>query len=212
MYLTISPLTTTYRNITKPTKEKEKEKTKKERERKEREVRVSANKNIPTNNNSNNSNSSNVDRKHLHNYRVVQRNLVYVIGMPSNTAGEEIIRKPEYFGQYGKIVKTVIHRNNSISLSTVSAYVTFGHREDARAAIQALDGYWLEGHQLRASFGTTKYCNSFVRGIACANPDCVYLHDFGEDEDRYTKEDIVVSRSVVHAYCVYCVYIISNEV
>jgi len=136
-------------------------------------------------------NNSNLDRKHLHNYRVVQRNLVYVIGMPSNTASEDTVRSANYFGQYGKITKTVIHKNNNISLSTVSAYCTFWNREDAKAAIQALDGYWLEGHQLRASFGTTKYCNSFVRGVSCSNPDCVYLHDYGEDEDRYTKEDIV---------------------
>lgn len=147
---------------------------------------------------SNNNNSSSapnnnntLDRKHLHNYRVVQRNLVYVIGMPSNTASEETVRSANYFGQYGKITKTVIHKNSNISLSTVSAYCTFWNREDAKAAIQALDGYWLEGHQLRASFGTTKYCNSFVRGVSCSNPDCVYLHDYGEDEDRYTKEDIV---------------------
>lgn len=133
-----------------------------------------------------------VDRKHLHNYRVVQRNLVYVIGMPASTATEEILRRPEYFGQYGKITKTVIHKNSNISHSTVSVYITFANKEDAKAAIQALDGFFLDGHQLRASFGTTKYCNSFVRGVSCGNPECVYLHDFGEDEDRYTKEDIVV--------------------
>ena len=117
--------------------------------------------------------------------------------MPANTANDDIIRSPAYFGQYGKITKTVIHKNSNISLSTVSAYCTFAHKEDARAAIQALDGFWLEGHQLRASFGTTKYCNSFVRGVACSNPDCVYLHDYGEDEDRYTKEDIVVSVIII---------------
>ena len=157
--------------------------------------------------------NSGVDRKHLHNYRVVQRNLVYVIGMPANTASDDIIRSAAYFGQYGKITKTVIHKNNNISLNTVSAYCTFAYKEDARAAIQALDGYWLEGHQLRASFGTTKYCNSFVRGVACSNPECVYLHDYGEDQDRYTKEDIVVSliKSCIIIYTVYvcaCVFMI----
>jgi hypothetical protein len=50
------------------------------------------------------------DRRHLHNYRVVQRNLVYVIGVPANAATDEILRRPEYFGQYGKIAKLVIHR------------------------------------------------------------------------------------------------------
>eukprot|EP00602_Paraphysomonas_sp_CaronLab_P003678 CAMPEP_0185032258 /NCGR_PEP_ID=MMETSP1103-20130426/20208_1 /TAXON_ID=36769 /ORGANISM="Paraphysomonas bandaiensis, Strain Caron Lab Isolate" /LENGTH=540 /DNA_ID=CAMNT_0027568087 /DNA_START=546 /DNA_END=2168 /DNA_ORIENTATION=+ len=43
---------------------------------------------------------------------------------------------------------------------------------------------------MRASFGTTKYCNNFIRGVPCNNPECVYLHELGEDEDRFTKEEI----------------------
>ena len=74
----------------------------------------------------------------------------------------------------------------------MSAYVTFAHKDDARAAIQALDGFWFDSHLLRASFGTTKYCNSFIRNVSCTNPDCVYLHDLGDDDDRFTKEEIQV--------------------
>jgi CCR4-NOT transcription complex subunit 4 len=134
-----------------------------------------------------------IDRKHLHNYRVVQRNLVYIIGIPSTIASEETLRKPEYFGQYGKIAKIVVHRNHTSTHATVSSYITFAYKEDAKAAIQALEGFWLDGHQIRASFGTTKYCNNFIRGVACNNPECVYLHELGEDEDRFTKEEIQVS-------------------
>lgn len=46
-----------------------------------------------------------IDRRLLHNYRVVQRNLVYVIGIPSFASSEDTLRKAEFFGQYGKIVK-----------------------------------------------------------------------------------------------------------
>ena len=53
------------------------------------------------------------DRRHLHNYRVIQRNLVYVIGLPGGLGSEDLLRKAEYFGQYGKIGKIVIHRNHS---------------------------------------------------------------------------------------------------
>lgn len=45
------------------------------------------------------------DRSTLRNVRVVQRNLVYVIGLPPAIALEETLKKPEYFGQYGRIVK-----------------------------------------------------------------------------------------------------------
>lgn len=35
------------------------------------------------------------------------------------------------------------------------------------------------GKQVKACFGTTKYCNAFLKGVACNNPDCLYLHDIG---------------------------------
>jgi CCR4-NOT transcription complex subunit 4 len=31
--------------------------------------------------------------------------MVYATGLPAACANEETIRKPEYFGQYGKIIK-----------------------------------------------------------------------------------------------------------
>ena len=133
------------------------------------------------------------DRRHLHNYRVVQRNLIYVVGIPGTVTSDEQLKNAEFFGQYGKMSKIVVHRNHSGgSQNTISAYVTFVHKEDAKAAIQALEGHWIDGHLVRASFGTTKYCNNFIRGVACNNPDCVYLHELGDDDDRFTKEEIQV--------------------
>ena len=34
---------------------------------------------------------------------------------------------------------------------------------------------------MRACFGTTKYCNAFLKGIVCNNTDCLYLHAVGEE-------------------------------
>lgn len=156
-----------------------------------------------------------IDRKHLHNYRVVQRNLVYMIGIPASIASEEILRKPEYFGQYGKIAKVVVHRNHTSTHPTMSAYITFAYKEDAKAAIQALEGFCLEGHQIRASFGTTKYCNNFIRGVPCSNPECVYLHELGEDEDRFTKEEIQVCTILFFSFLsllIFSLHILSRQV
>lgn len=41
----------------------------------------------------------------LQNVRVVQRNLVYVVGLPMELCYEELLSSNEYIGQYGKIVK-----------------------------------------------------------------------------------------------------------
>ncbi len=72
------------------------------------------------------------DRSTLAAMRVIRRNLVYAVGMPPNVATEENLRKPEYFGQYGKISKIVINRNHNPGgdprRASASAYVTFAHK------------------------------------------------------------------------------------
>ena len=71
------------------------------------------------------------DRSVLATMRVIRRNLVYAVGMPPNIATEELLKKPEYFGQYGKIAKIVINRNHNPGdprRASASAYVTFVHK------------------------------------------------------------------------------------
>jgi hypothetical protein len=36
------------------------------------------------------------------------------------------------------------------------------------------------GKTIKACFGTTKYCNAFLKGVPCNNTDCLYLHEIGE--------------------------------
>ena len=35
------------------------------------------------------------------------------------------------------------------------------------------------GKQVKACYGTTKYCNAFLKGMPCNNTDCLYLHAEG---------------------------------
>lgn len=45
-------------------------------------------------------------------YRVVQKNLAFVIGLPQRFADtQEILKGPDYFGKYGKVFKVVVNRN-----------------------------------------------------------------------------------------------------
>lgn len=140
-----------------------------------------------------------VNRKSLQNVRVMQRNLVYVIGLPVQFAEEDILRSTECFGQYGKIVKAVVNKSHLTmdrANATASAYITFALKEDALCCIIAIDGYYLDGSLLRASFGTTKYCNFFLRNMQCNNPECLYLHELGDDDDSFTKEEM---QSALHS-------------
>jgi hypothetical protein len=116
--------------------------------------------------------------KGLASVRVVQQHVVFVLGLPLTLAKEEILRRPEHFGQYGPIVKIVVGHPASAPgrQASASAHITFQRSEDAREAIRGVDGIVLEGHQIRASFGTTRYCNAFLKGQQCTNPDCLFLH------------------------------------
>jgi hypothetical protein len=157
-------------------------------------------------NNANSSNNQNMvmeapkDRTLLANMRVIRRNLIYAVGLPPSIANEETLRKPEYFGQYGRIAKMVLNRNNVTASNTVingeirrasaSAYVTFAHKEDTLACILALDGLVLDHRSVRVSYGTSKYCSSFIKSVRCNNPECTYLHEMGAEEDTFTKQEI----------------------
>ncbi|EEB08717.1 CCR4-Not complex subunit Mot2 [Schizosaccharomyces japonicus yFS275] len=135
------------------------------------------------------------NRKHLANIRVVQKNLAYVNGLSPKVANEDTInmlKGPEYFGQYGKIIKIAINKKAAANTpnSHVGVYITYQRKEDAARAIAAIDGSLSDGRYLRASYGTTKYCTSYLRNQQCPNPQCMYLHEPGDDVDSYTKEDL----------------------
>ncbi|XP_048598129.1 uncharacterized protein LOC125578995 [Brassica napus] len=47
-----------------------------------------------------------------------------------------------------------------------------------------------------ACFGTTKYCHAWLRNVACVNPDCLYLHEVGSQEDNFTKDEIIYAHTL----------------
>lgn len=134
-----------------------------------------------------------VDRESLSKFRVIQRDLIYVIGIPMNIANEELLGRYEYFGQYGQIKKIVVNQTpytNTYQKPTVSAYITFVNVDDALECLYALEGFSINGHQIKASFGTSKYCSSFLSGQKCNKPDCMYLHYTGLASDSFSTEEI----------------------
>ncbi|KAK6621834.1 hypothetical protein RUM44_001641 [Polyplax serrata] len=132
-------------------------------------------------------------RKHLANVRVVQKNLVFVVGLPIRLAEPNVLKKHEYFGKFGKIQKVVINQSTSYAGAlgpSASAYVTYNRYEDALRAIQAINNIWVDNRQIKTSLGTTKYCSHFIKAQTCPKPDCMYLHDLGDPEASFTKEEM----------------------
>jgi len=135
------------------------------------------------------------NRKHLANVRVVQKNLVFVVGLSPRLAEPEILKKTDYFGKFGRIQKVVINHSTQYAGSQVqgpssSAYVTYFKSEDALRAIQAVNNIYIDGRTLKASLGTTKYCSHFMKNQNCPKNDCMYLHELGDEAASFTKEEM----------------------
>ncbi len=92
--------------------------------------------------------------------RVVQRNLVYAVGLPLRLCSEEQLSDKLYFGAYGRIKKISVNRSTPFSQvqrngPTGSAYVTYCRPEDALRCIESVDsaawdgGWPLAGWRLR---------------------------------------------------------------
>ncbi|KAE8732285.1 hypothetical protein F3Y22_tig00002237pilonHSYRG01455 [Hibiscus syriacus] len=141
-------------------------------------------------------------RKQLSSVRVIQRNLVYIVGLPLNLADEDLLQGRAYFGQYGKVLKASLSRTAAGAIqqfpnNTCSVYITYSKEEEAIRCIQSVHVFVLDGRPLKACFGTTKYCHAWLRNMPCSNPDCLYLHEIGSQEDSFTKDEIISAYSRV---------------
>ncbi|XP_021746224.1 uncharacterized protein LOC110712112 isoform X2 [Chenopodium quinoa] len=135
-------------------------------------------------------------RKQLSSVRVIQRNLVYIVGLPLDLADEDLLQRKDYFTQYGKVLKVSISQTSAGTIqqfanNTCSVYITYSKEEEAIRCIQSVHGFILDARPLRACFGTTKYCHAWLRNVPCTNPDCLYLHEIGSHEDSFTKDEII---------------------
>jgi singapore isolate B (sub-type 7) whole genome shotgun sequence assembly, scaffold_11 len=83
--------------------------------------------------------------------RVIQKNLVYVIGIPLESATEENLRRQDMFGQYGHLSKIVINSRNPVGdkSNTCGVYLTYDTDEQALACIRAVDGFTYCRRQLK---------------------------------------------------------------
>jgi len=69
-----------------------------------------------------------------------------------------------------------------------SCYITFEKEEQAAYCILAVDSIKIKNKLVRAFFGTTKYCNNFIKGYMCLNKNCKFMHHMADN-----KEDIVIN-------------------
>ncbi|XP_078527678.1 RNA-binding protein 3-like [Lissotriton helveticus] len=75
------------------------------------------------------------------------------IGGLANSTTEEILEGA--FCQYGKIESVVVVREQDTQRSRGFGFVTFESEEDAKAALQAMNGQSIAGRQIRVSYEGT---------------------------------------------------------
>ena len=118
--------------------------------------------------------------------RIIQKNLVHFQGFPDSIYDKDLLLTPEYFGQYGHIIKIVLVSKDDklLKKKTNSAYLTFETKEQAAYCILSVDSIKISGHLVRAFFGTTKYCTHFLNNYHCFNEEkCNFLHYIAEPCD-----------------------------
>ncbi|CEF65047.1 CCR4-NOT transcription complex subunit 4 [Strongyloides ratti] len=113
---------------------------------------------------------------HLSAYRVLQKNLVYIIGLSHKYTDQDAVKKCDHFSKYGKIIKVVVGQplvppTAYTTQTTFTAYITYAKVEQALSCIVGVNNTILDGRMLKASLGTTKYCSNFLRNVVCNKPD-----------------------------------------
>ena len=57
--------------------------------------------------------TNDMNRERLAQVRVMQKNLVFVVGLSTKIAEEAVLRRGEYFGKFGKILKVAVNQSTS---------------------------------------------------------------------------------------------------
>eukprot|EP00186_Timspurckia_oligopyrenoides_P005305 CAMPEP_0182451592 /NCGR_PEP_ID=MMETSP1172-20130603/43801_1 /TAXON_ID=708627 /ORGANISM="Timspurckia oligopyrenoides, Strain CCMP3278" /LENGTH=738 /DNA_ID=CAMNT_0024649375 /DNA_START=16 /DNA_END=2232 /DNA_ORIENTATION=- len=137
--------------------------------------------------------------------RIIQRDLVYVMGLSPTLAREEALRRNELFGRFGTITLLFVNRvhhfnTNAPGGPSMSAYIQFSKETDAAYAARTMNGEIMDGREIRCAISATKYCEAFTESPSgngpsfCDNPECLYRHELAPESDVLTREEMMNSQ------------------
>ncbi|EAR98337.4 RNA recognition motif protein, putative (macronuclear) [Tetrahymena thermophila SB210] len=131
--------------------------------------------------------------QNLQEQRIIQTNLVFLNGLDAKLCKEEVLKKKQYMGQYGNVKKVILKQEGNRDQNSVGVYVSYSSPNEASIAILALDQFELDSKPLRAFYGSTKYCNSFLNGQQCIKKDCPYLHEKAKEHTFYKDQRFYIN-------------------
>ena len=142
------------------------------------------------------------DLQNLQNVRIIQKNLVYLIGLSKSLISlDNKLKNYEYLGQYGNIEKFVINKLKTYNSTnpngpSYSCHITFSNSSESSLCILALDNMIIDNHIIKASYGTTKYCLNYLKNNICHNKYCLYLHERANKNDLISREEMNNNKSL----------------
>ena len=142
------------------------------------------------------------DLQNLQNVRIIQKNLVYLIGLSKSLISlDNKLKNYEYLGQYGNIEKFVINKLKTYNSTnpngpSYSCHITFSNSSESSLCILALDNMIIDNHIIKASYGTTKYCLNYLKNNVCHNKYCLYLHERANQNDLISREEMNNNKSL----------------
>ncbi|BGP00383.1 General negative regulator of transcription subunit 4 [Rhodotorula toruloides] len=147
------------------------------------------------------------------NVRVRQRTQVHITGMTSKEANEDTLaqlKDADHFGRYGTVLKLFMSKRSPSApqqgpshphFQPVNVYVNYRTPSEASHCIAATDGtFSSDGNKLRAGWGMTRYCPTYLKGARCSNDNCTFAHEPGEEVEGpapSTKDEIFTYDSEV---------------
>ena len=143
-----------------------------------------------------------ISLQNLQNVRIIQKNLVYLIGLSKSLISlDNKLKNYEYLGQYGQIEKFVINKLKTYNSTnpngpSYSCHITFSNSSESSLCILALDNMIIDNHIIKASYGTTKYCLNYLKNNVCHNKYCLYLHERANKNDLISREEMNNNKSL----------------
>ncbi len=128
--------------------------------------------------------------------RIIKPNLIHIHGLPKSLSKSDILKSPEYLGQYGTILRSMLtyKLNPNNNKRNYSAYITYSNEREAALAVLCVDSLMIKGNIIRAFFGTTKYCIHFLNNSRCPNLEkCFFMHQLATDKDIIIDSETVFS-------------------
>lgn len=93
----------------------------------------------------------------------MEKNIIYVRGLPKQLLKPAVLKKKELFGQYGRIKKVLIKKKEETSRET-DINIIYSTPLEACVAILCTNNFPINNSKIRVSFGMSKFCVAFLQG------------------------------------------------